>query len=989
MPAPPPKYANRRPVPPTLPSLPQDAQQPAPVSLSNYAFPSTSGGYTFQVTPPAHQESYSAWDTQSPSNPPRQRASSMQDPYLSRPHSGRNSVLGPQRMAFPEPTMYQLMSTQQRPTHYSSRSDVASSSSSSTVHLNTPPYHQNPSVASFASSYNGSYEDSNYGHDYQESFEDEAGDLAKGLSDLSLASEEGLRRFQAGELPEKDQEWHRLVPTEARDALGKQEVQRQSVIFEVIKSEREYVADLETVEEVFVERLRKADPPIIKEPYLTSFLNEVFGNLRQILSYHQGLLAALFARQREQHPLIQSVADIVLDTTLKSEFRIAYETYIKHYPLSESHHRKQLKRNRAYEVFIQSVSNDPRIRKRDLITFLSRPVTKLPRLNLLLEQILKLTNAEYEHPDLETLPLILGILKDFIKSTQPGIEAAESKVKFWALCESLVFQKGELLCDMDLYDESRTLVYTGPVLRRVRTETGFSEKWSELVVALLDNYFMLMREEKRPNGSIKRLLMSRPMPLSFLRLGSFNAPPEMRREKTEDGSFLDSLRSQSVPVYPFTIYHAANKTTRRYTLYVASDALRKKWYNQFVDAMGVHNVRQESNMWFNPQSITDGFFRTTGKELANGTSMTGKIHCAVPFVIGSKRFLAVGCGPGIYAGPVNSENFRLVLNLKSPTSLAALTTFGDKTFNRLVVHVDNSIVSYSLDILARLALGQTHSQTLEASAEKVASKDTNVMLCRHLHVTGRSLLIYASKRRLATSMNVQVLEAVGSTDQSLVTSRKSATSQTFRPFGEAGYMPKDAYDVVSLAKTIGVCTSAGIITLDPTNIAHSSVAAVPDLTNPINSEPLTFLKSHVEGLKPLGFVRVDSNELLVIYDELGFYIDKHGLPTRRYGYIKWEGKAVSYAYRNGHIILVSPQFIEIRSIATGRVVQVIEGHDIRLLYSGPYTSKEDPVLVAMRGGKDDKNGASEKIAELIQTEEISLMTPATAVAPSLWDEWDM
>jgi hypothetical protein len=59
-----------------------------------------------------------------------------------------------------------------------------------------------------------------------------------------------LRHFQAGELPENDQEWHRLVPPEARDALGKKEVQRQSVIFEVIKSEREYVADLEAVEHV-------------------------------------------------------------------------------------------------------------------------------------------------------------------------------------------------------------------------------------------------------------------------------------------------------------------------------------------------------------------------------------------------------------------------------------------------------------------------------------------------------------------------------------------------------------------------------------------------------------------------------------------------------------------------------------------------------------------------------------------------------------------
>lgn len=128
-----------------------------------------------------------------------------------------------------------------------------------------------------------------------------------------------------------------------------------------------------------------------------------------------------------------------------SDFRSAYEVYIKHYPLAESYHRKELKRNRAYQEFIQSASADPRIRKRDLITFLSRPVTRLPRLNLLLQEILKRTDKGYEHPDLETLPIILGILSDCIKSTQPGIEAAESKVKLWALSESLIFQKGELI----------------------------------------------------------------------------------------------------------------------------------------------------------------------------------------------------------------------------------------------------------------------------------------------------------------------------------------------------------------------------------------------------------------------------------------------------------------------------------------------------------------------------------------------------------------
>ena len=66
---------------------------------------------------------------------------------------------------------------------------------------------------------------------------------------IRLDSEEALRRFQAGELLDKDQAWHRLVPSAARETLGKKEVQRQSVLFELFKAEREYVSDLETVEE--------------------------------------------------------------------------------------------------------------------------------------------------------------------------------------------------------------------------------------------------------------------------------------------------------------------------------------------------------------------------------------------------------------------------------------------------------------------------------------------------------------------------------------------------------------------------------------------------------------------------------------------------------------------------------------------------------------------------------------------------------------------
>ncbi|KAF9532496.1 hypothetical protein CPB83DRAFT_903530 [Crepidotus variabilis] len=970
------------------PRLPPGAQQPALPSSSTrptYSFPEASP-YTFQVAPAEEYEPLgNPWDNLAgpPALPPkpghiRPRSISQSTPY--------SNPTVPQ-IAFPEPQIQRSSShlqsgrPQQRLSHHHSRSDLnrPRPEVQNSLHV-----HQNPSVASFASSYVTGAD--NYSYD---GYEDYSPATEKGLPELSLESDEGLKSFQAGKLPEVDQAWHKLVPESAREALGKQEVQRQSVIFEVIKSELEYVADLEAVADVYIQPLREANPPILAEPALSLFIQEVFGNFQEILSHHKKMLDALLARQREQHPLLQSVADIILDTTLKFNFRSAYETYVKHYPLAESHHRSQLKQNRAYEKFIFSNADDPRIRKRDLVTFLSRPVTRLPRLNLLLETTLKMTETEHGHPDMETLPIILGILKDTIKSTQPGIEAAESKVKFWQLCESLVYQKGEII-DMDLYDESRSLVYTGGVMRRSKSETGLTEKWTDLSAALLDNYFILTTEEKRPNGHIKRLLVSRPMPLSFLRLGEFDGPAENRKEKNEDRSLLDSFRSQTIPVYPFTIYHAANRSTRRYTLYVTTHTVRKKWKNAFDDAIGVHKVRQEANMWFSPHMLTDGFFRTPRLQnpMLNVSKVTGKIQCATPFTVGGKRYLAVGCGPGVYVGAINSEQYHWALNHRNPIYLAALTTMGPKTFNRLVVHVDTSLYSYSLGIMAQLAQQQARPQNIESSIEKLAD-DANVAFCRYLHIGNRALLIYGAKRRLTTTMNLHALEAVDSSEQSITPKRSNAAvMRSFRTFGEYGSIPKDAYDAVPLQKSIGICTKEGIVTANPTNLASSSVNIVPDFGDSNNNPPMAALKANVGSQRSLGFVRVDPNELLVIYEELGCYINKHGIPTRKSGFVKWDAKATSYANRNGHVLLFSSDFIEIRNITTGRIVQVIEGTDIRLLYTGPIARKDDPVLVVMKGTKLDQDGQSEKIEELLETEEISVLSP-TATAPAMWDEWDM
>jgi hypothetical protein len=85
-------------------------------------------------------------------------------------------------------------------------------------------------------------------------------------------------------------------------------------------------------------------------------------------------------------------------------------------------------------------------------------------------------------------------------------------------------------------------------------------------------------------------------------------------------------------------------------------------------------------------------------------------------------------------------------------------------------------------------------------------------------------------------------------------------------------------------------------------------------------------------------------------------------------------------------LLFSPKFIEVRSIASGKLVQVIEGKDVRLVHSG--LTEEDMLVAAMTGDIEDENGLSEKVLELVPTAAIDAQE-AIGRVEQYWDEWDV
>ena len=120
----------------------------------------------------------------------------------------------------------------------------------------------------------------------------------------------------------------------------------------------------------------------------------------------------------------------------------------------------------------------------------------------------------------------------------------------------------------------------------------------------------------------------------------------------EDPSIFDRVRPTYKAIYPFTIYHASSKITRRYTLYAPSDGMRKKWKYALADALAVRKVHQESNMvrvlkslaehtlllilfssqWLAPHDVRTGFYKhlKPGQPSNDKTRIMGRITAAAP-----------------------------------------------------------------------------------------------------------------------------------------------------------------------------------------------------------------------------------------------------------------------------------------------------------------------------------------------------------------------
>ena len=93
---------------------------------------------------------------------------------------------------------------------------------------------------------------------------------------------------------------------------------------------------------------------------------------------------------------------------------------------------------------------------------------------------------------------------------------------------------------------------------------------------------------------------------------------------------------------------------------------------------------------------------------------------------------------------------------------------------------------------------------------------------------------------------------------------------------------------------------------------------------------------------------------------MAFYIDKKGKRVRKEWCIFWEGNPTAFAFRFPYVVAFNTNFIEVRHMDTGDLLQVIPGNNIRCLR--PDSTDR------IHGVMDDRLAGSEVIFELKLTD---------------------
>ncbi len=197
---------------------------------------------------------------------------------------------------------------------------------------------------------------------------------------------------------------------------------RGFVIQELIATEQSYVNKLKTCIDVYIEPLRTGE--IIEKLDISS----QFLNWEIIYGLHVELLKQLSDLELSK----ERVGGIFL--TFVPFFKM-YMQYLSNFEHALTRRAQLLTANSSFAAFIDKATKDPRCMGEGIESFLVAPVQRIPRYQLLLEQILKYTQKD--HPDYNNVQVSLNKVIEVAVANNEAIKLREMKERIMRVMMSI------------------------------------------------------------------------------------------------------------------------------------------------------------------------------------------------------------------------------------------------------------------------------------------------------------------------------------------------------------------------------------------------------------------------------------------------------------------------------------------------------------------------------------------------------------------------
>ncbi|KAN0129875.1 CNH domain containing protein, partial [Lactarius tabidus] len=548
-----------------------------------------------------------------------------------------------------------------------------------------------------------------------------------------------------------------------------------------------------------------------------------------------------------------------------------FVSYGAHQLYGKYEFEKEKSSNPAFAQFVEETEQRPESRRLELNVYLTKPTKRLAQYPLLLEAVLK------------QIPKVVALVREFLGEVNLQTGRTENRFNLLQLEQQLLFRPGEQVVHLQLKEVGREMVYKRPLKRRGDSQSDSGE----LLVFLLDHALLMVKQKSKAD---QFKVYRRPIPLELLHIIA-----------TDETGMRPIFEGSGGKIGFSITFVRLGRKFHQMTLWAATHANHRKWIENITKQQ---DLMRERSQFFGMHILSEGYFQSVNRA-----------NCATPFSGGQK--VAYGTFDGVYFHDLREPN-REPVKVLALTDVAQVDVFDD--YGLLIVLSGAVVITFPLDALEAMdpLAGVKRAKRIAAHTSFFKSG-----IC-----VGRTFVCVVKTSLLSST--IKIFEPI---DQNV----RGRNKPTFRKLLQGGndtlriykefYIPVQSSSIHFLRTKLCVACVNGFEIIDPDTLDTQGLLDPSD-------ESLDFVRRRSDNTrpKPVAIYRIE-NEFLLCYDEFAFYINRGGRRSRKNFLVHWEGAPTSFAFQYPYVLAFKPTFVEIRNVETGSISQVIQGNNLRCLFT--------------------------------------------------------